>query len=140
MEVSATLRRWFAVDAVVGIVAGAPLLLFPGGLLGALGWTTIDPATARLAGAALLAMGLQTHFARHGGLDVYRNLLNLKMIFSAGAALGLFLAVGDGAPAAAWAFLSLYTGLCGIWTHYRIRMKQMAAAADLPDDELEPAP
>jgi hypothetical protein len=100
-------------------------------------------------GAALLAIGTQSLLGRNEGPDVFRVMLNLKLIWSFAAIVGLIVSIGDGAPALAWAPLSAFIAFFGVWFHYRVRMKQLAQAedADLPppdddiedDDEPEPA-
>jgi hypothetical protein len=134
MDVPVSLRRWFVAHCVVDLAIGVPLLLAPGLFLGSLGWRCVDPVTARLAGAALLAIGGQSLIARQDGPEIFKLLLNLKLIWSYAAIVGLVVAVGQGAPPAAWALLSALIAFAGVWTHYRIRFKQLAAAADLPED------
>jgi hypothetical protein len=133
MDVPVSLRRWFVAHSVVDLAVGAPLLVAPALFLGHLGWRCVDPVSARLAGAAMLAIGGQSLIARRDGAEVFRLLLNLKLIWSYAAIFGLVAAVGQGAPPAAWALLSALIAFAGVWTHYRIRFKQLAAAADLPD-------
>jgi hypothetical protein len=136
MEVPITLRRWFVAHFVVDFLIGLPLLLAPALLLRPLGWTTVDGATSRLVGAALLAIGAQSYFHRDAGLEVFKAMLDLKLVWSFAAIVGLLISIGQGAPPAVWAFLSLFIAFFGVWTHYRIRFKQLAAAAHL--DETQP--
>jgi hypothetical protein len=136
MEVPITLRRWFVAHFVVDFLFGLPLLLAPGLLLRPLGWTTIDGSSARLVGAALLAIGSQSYFCRDAGIEVVKAMLDLKLVWSFSAIIGLLLSIGQGAPPAVWAFLSLFIAFSGVWTHYRIRIKQLAAADRL--DESQP--
>jgi hypothetical protein len=136
MEVPITLRRWFVAHSVVEVVLGLPLLLCPGLLLHALGWTTVDGASTRLVGAALLAIGAQSYFGRNGDLRSCASLLNLKLVWSYAAILGLLLSIGEGAPSAVWAVLSAFIAFAGVWTHYRIRFKQLAGLATMEDGEL----
>jgi 4-hydroxybenzoate polyprenyltransferase len=130
MDVPLSLRRWFVAHFVIDVVVGLPLLLSPRLLLGALGWTCIDPAAARLVGAALLAIGTQSFLSRNEGPDALRPLLNLNVIWSYAAIFALVAAGGQGAPPAAWALLSAFVALAGVWTHYRIRIKQMDAQSE----------
>jgi hypothetical protein len=140
MEVPITLRRWFLAHFVVDVVLGVPLLLAPALLLRPLGWTVVDGASTRLVGAALLAIGIRSYFTRNAGIEAVTAMLDLKMIWSFAAILGLVLAIGDGAPPAVWAFLSAFLAFAGVWTHYRIRFKQLAAAAALDDSHPEDEP
>jgi hypothetical protein len=133
MEVPLSLRRWFVAHFVVDLTIGVPLLLAPAWLLGLLGWTYVDQSSTRLVGAALIAIGAQSLIGRNAGVETYRAMLNLKLIWSAAAIFGLLASIGLGAPPAAWAFLSAFIAFFGVWTHYRIRFKQLASATDLPD-------
>jgi hypothetical protein len=126
MNVPLSLRHWFIAHFVVDLATGVPLLLAPGSFLGALGWKCVDPASARLVGAALLAIGIQSFVGRHEGPEVFRAMLNLKMIWAYSAIFGLVAAIGQGAPPAAFAFLAAFVAFAGIWTHYRIRFKQLS--------------
>jgi hypothetical protein len=136
MEIPQTLRRWFAVHAAVDLALAIPLLVAPTTFLRALGWSPIDAVAARLVGAALLAIGAQSFLGRNDGAESFRVMLNLKLVWSASAIAGLLVSVGQGAPPAAWAALSAFIAFFGVWFHYRVRMKQLAAARDedLPSD------
>ena len=140
MDIPQSLRRAFVLHAAVDLAIGVPLLLAPGTVLGALGWTAVDPASARLVAAALVAIGTKSYTSRNAGLETFRTMLDLKLLWSAGAILGLVLSIGDGAPAACWAFLAIFVAFFGVWTHYRIRMKQMARAGALDDSDPEDDP
>ena len=133
MEVPITLRRWFVAHFVVDFFFGLPLLIAPAHFLRPLGWTAVDGASARLVGAALLAIGASSWFCRNAGIEVMKALLDLKMVWSFAAIIGLLLSIGEGAPAPVWAFLSLFIAFFGVWTHYRIRFKQLAAAETMDD-------
>jgi hypothetical protein len=136
MDVPLSLRRWFIAHSVVDLIVGLPLLLAPALVLHPLGWGTIDQVAVRLVGAALLAIGLQSFLGRSAGVEVYKAMLNVKLVWSGSAIVGLVAAIGAGAPQAAWAFLSAFLAFFGVWTHYRIRFKQLAAAQAL-SEELE---
>jgi hypothetical protein len=142
MEVPLTLRRWFVAHFVVDLVFGLPLLFAPALLLRTLGWTTIDGASARLVGAALLAIGGQSYLGRNAGIETYTAMLNLKILWSYAAIAALLASIGEGAPPAVWAALSAFLAFAGVWTHYRIRFKQLAATGHMdesqPQDEPDP--
>jgi hypothetical protein len=143
MDVPASLRRWFLAHAAVDAVIGLPLLFTPTLVLTPLGWGHVDEASTRLVGAALVAIGAQSYFARNAGVEVYKAILNLNLVWSFAAIFGLGAAIGRGAPSAAFPLLSAFIALAGVWSHYRIRFKQLAAARepepgsdpDFPDDE-----
>jgi hypothetical protein len=135
MEIPASLRRWFVAHAIVDLLVALPLLIAPVATLRQLGWTAVDPVTTRLVAAALLAIGGQSYLGRQGSLESYRSLLNLKMLWSSTAIVALLLGIGSGAPVACWGFLAVFVIFFGVWTYYRIRIKQWDSADSrgLPD-------
>ncbi len=140
MDVPPSLRSWFIVDAVVDFLAAAPLLAAPELVLRRLGWTCVDPISARLVGAAMLANAAATFASRAAGVETYRALLRGKLIWCVAGAASMFIAVGAGAPSAAWLFLSMFVAFAGVWLHHAIRFRQLDGApagedAEPPDVE-----
>ena len=138
MEIPASLRNWFIVHAVIDVACGVPLLLCPELLLPHVGWTAVDPVMSRLVGAALLAIGAQAWRNRAAGIDVYRALLGLNVVWSAMVIVGMAIAIGRGGPSAAFLVLSVSLALCGVWSHHAIRFRQLSqvsAAQESPDAE-----
>jgi hypothetical protein len=139
--VPASLRTWFRVHCAVDVIAAVPLLLFPQRILGLLGWTAVDPVATRLCGAALLGIGGASVLVERHGLPGYRALLSLKVIWSVAAIFALVAGIADGAPPAAWAFLSIFIAFSGIWMSYAIRIRQLErfglldATTDDDDDQ-----
>jgi hypothetical protein len=139
MDVPPTLRAWFTAHGAISLAAAVPLLATPELLLHRLGWTSPDPVMTRLAGAALLAIGGQSLLLRKAGAETYRVMLGLLVIWSLSAALGLFAGIGDGAPPAAWAMLSIFVLFAGVWVHHAIRFRQLdRAPADTDEEAIAP--
>ena len=130
-----SLRTWFRVHCALDVACAIPLLLFPGRVLTRLGWTAVDPVASRLCGAALLGIGTASVMVHGHGLAGYRTLLGLKVVWSLAAVFALLAGIGDGAPQAAWAFLAIFIGFAGVWVSYAIRLRQMARAHELGDDQ-----
>jgi len=132
------LRTWFIVHSFIDVAAAIPLLVAPAAVLQPLGWTAVDPVATRLVAAALLAIGLQSFFGRNEGVETYRAMLRLKVIWSMTAVGGLLAAIAGGAPPAAWALLAIFLVFLGVWSHHAIRLKQLAGApADDETDEVD---
>jgi hypothetical protein len=129
MDVPASLRTWFIVHFAVDVALALPLLLAPVQVLGWVGWSHVDPVTARLFGAALLGIGAASLATHRHGVGAYRVMLTLKIVWSVAAIFGLLAAIAEGAPSAAWALLSAFIALSGVWMSYAIRLKQMEQAA-----------
>ncbi len=89
--------------------------------------------TTRLCGAALLGIGGASVLVERHGLAGYRALLGLKVIWSVAAIFALLAGIADGAPPAAWAFLSIFIAFSGIWMSYVIRLRQLERFAQLDD-------
>ena len=140
-EIAPSLRAWVVLDAALNSCSGLPLLLFPEAILPRLGWTVVDPLTTRLLGAALIAVGITLWRLRGAGALEYRLLLGLQVLWSGAAVLGAGIAIGRGAPPAAFLILAVYLAFFGVWSHHAIRLRQLAnAPEDSAADESAPPP
>lgn len=116
------LRTWFVVHFITDYLFGIPLLVAPVLTLSLLGWSTIDPATTRLVGAALLGIGGESLLGINAKLDTYIALLNLKIIWSLSAILGILLSIIQGSPPMSWAILAIFIIFSAVWIYYRIQL------------------
>ena len=105
------LRTWFIIHFIADYLFGIPLLLAPIWTMTLFGWASIDPATTRLVGAALL------------GIETYRAMLNLKIIWSLAAIFSLAAAVAQGAPPITWLLLIMFLIFSITWIYYRMKIK-----------------
>jgi hypothetical protein len=133
MDVPRSLRSWFVAHGVIAVAASLPLLGAPGLALAHVGWAQVDPAFARLTGAAMLAMGATSLLARDASLEIARVVLRLNLVWSAAAAFALFSGIAAGAPSAAWAGLSFFIALTGVWLNHAIRLRQLDRVSRLDD-------
>ena len=88
-----------------------------------LGWTEVDPISARLVGAALMGIGVQSLLGRDETLEAFRGMLNLKIIWSATATVGIAVSVLQGGPKMGWAFVGIFAAFNVLWTTYRVRLR-----------------
>jgi len=113
------------VHFVVDMLFALPLLIAPVPLMRLFGWQSVDPFTARLVGAALLAIGGESWLGRNAGVESFRGMLNLKIIWSAAAVIGMAATlIAGNAPPFGWAFVAVFVGFNVIWTTYRIRLRE----------------
>ena len=124
--VPSSLRRWFVVHFVADVVFAAPLLLAPESFLRALGWMAVDPVAARMVGAALAGIGIESLLCRNNSVDVFRAMLRLKCIWSGAAIAGLSLSIAQGAPPVAWAVLAVFVAFAAVWNYYRVKLRSDA--------------
>ena len=102
-------------------------MIAPVATLELFGWETIDPVATRLAAAALLAIGGESLRMRHASLETYRAMLDLKLIWSAAAMLGLgWSGLTDG-PVITWGFFGVFLSFFLLWANYR---RQLSSAGD----------
>jgi hypothetical protein len=132
MDVPVSLRRWFVFHFVADIVFAVPLLLVPAAFLRTLGWAEVDPVTARMVGAALAGIGIESYFCRNDGIETFRSMLRLKCIWSGAAVVGLALSIAQGAPRLAWAVLVIFLAFGALWNTYRLKLRLPAADANPP--------
>jgi hypothetical protein len=122
-DVPKSLRVWFVVHFAVDIIVAIPLLLMPELLMPLLGWSVVDPITTRLVGAALLAIGVESLLGRNASRDVFKAMLNLKILWAAGAVAAIGLGIDAGGPMLAWIILAIFAAFLGLWIYYRIALR-----------------
>ena len=122
-DVPQNLRRWFVIHFAADIIFAIPLLLIPEIIMPLFGWTIVDPITSRLVGAALLGIGVESLLGRNANREVFRAMLNLKVIWAFGAVLGITLGIIAGAPVSAWLFLAIFVLFLIVWSYYWIRLR-----------------
>lgn len=115
-----SLRTWFKIHFLIDFLFGIPLIFAPYWTLNLFGFTTIDPFTTRLVGAALIGIGGVSLLANKEGLESYNTLLSLKIIWSLAAILAIIITIIEGAPQATWLFLILFAVFSAIWIYYKI--------------------
>ena len=122
-EVPVSLRRWVVAHFVADSLFALPLLVAPVGFLTALGWATVDPIAARMVGAALAAIGVESLLCRNAGVEVFRSMLRLKCIWSGVAIAGLAVSLARGAPPMVWAVLAVFVAFAAVWNGYRLKLR-----------------
>ena len=123
MSVPASLRTWFVAHFVADVVFALPLFVAPRAFLGLLGWSSIDPLATRLVAAALFGIGIQSLLGRKEGVDAFRAMLNVKVIWSATATVGLVWSQLEGGPAFGWAFVAVFATFNVVLTYFRWRLR-----------------
>ena len=118
-EVPQSLRTMFLIHFIIDMVFSIPLFIAPLWFLGLVGFTIIDPVTARLVAAALFGIGGASYFTYRKGKETYDIFLTLKILWSASAVVGLLLSIVQGAPPVTWLFIGLFAVFCGIWVWYK---------------------
>lgn len=121
-EVPAGLRSWFVVHFVADMIFAVPLFLAPRTILGLFGWTEIDPLSTRLVAAALFGIGIESLLGRNADRATFRAMLNLKLIWSSTATIGILWSVLEGGPAMGWVFVAIFASFFTLWATYRFRI------------------
>ena len=122
-QVPSGLRIWFVIHFVADVLFAIPLLFFPQALLNLFGWNSYDPVMARLVGAALMGIGVESLLGRNASADTFRAMLNLKVIWATSALIAIGLGIVEGAASSAWLFLGIFTVFWGVWVYYRMKLK-----------------
>ncbi len=117
-EVPRSLRWWFVIHFWADVLAAVPLFIAPDLLL-LLGWERVDPIATRLVCAALFGIGIESWIGRGASGDSFRTMLNLKVIWSAAAVLGVLVSMLQGGPPAGWAVLAIFVGFNAVWVYFR---------------------
>ena len=125
MTIPDRLRTWFVIHCIVDVIFAIPMLVVPVAFLSLFGWTTVDPFMTRLVAAALMGIGLESYLGRNAGVEAFQGMLNLKIIWSAVAVLGLLVSVLTlGGPWMAWLIIAIFVGFNILWAYYRLQLRQ----------------
>jgi hypothetical protein len=109
------------------ILFALPLFIAPVAVLELLGWRQVDPFTTRLAAAALFGIGIESLLGRNAEIEVFKSMLNLKVIWSATATIGIAWSLLDGVqgrPFFGWAILGIFASFHGLWLYWRLRLSR----------------
>ena len=123
-EIPNSLRTWFVIHFYADMIFGIPLLIFPELVMPMLGWTTLDPISTRVVGAALMGIGIESYLGRNAGMEVFRAMLNLKVIWSSSAILGISLGLWQGGASAGWLFLGIFVIFWFVWVYYWRKLRE----------------
>ncbi|MBU0757778.1 MAG: hypothetical protein KKF44_06930 [Nanoarchaeota archaeon] len=86
-----------------------------------------DPFTARIVTSALLGIGIAFFIGRNAGKEHYVQMLNLKLIWSTAAMIGIGLTLiegSNGRPLFAYVFLFLFVAFNVLWFYWRKRLSK----------------
>jgi len=123
-----SLRVWFLVHFIADVIFAVPLMFFPESFLSLLEWKTIDPFTARLVAAALFGIGIESLLAYNADAKAFKAMLNLKIIWSATASLGILMSMLDGKSTESvygWVILCIFVCFNFLWSYWRIKIGRM---------------
>ena len=125
MAIPKSLRTWFVIHCILDVTFAIPMLVTPVAFLSLFGWTTVDPFMTRLVAAALMGIGLESYVGRNAGIEAFQGMLNLKIIWSAFAALGLLISVLTlGGPWMVWLIIAIFVGFNILWVYYRLQLRE----------------
>ena len=126
-DVPKALRWWFVVHFWADILFAIPLFVAPHAVLTLVGWQHIDPITARLVAAALFGIGIESLLGRNADAESFRTMLNLKVIWSATASIGIAWSIAEdahGRPLFSWLILGVFVVFHALWVFWRLRMRE----------------
>lgn len=121
------LRIWFIIHFYADIIFAIPLFLFPEYILQLAGWQTVDPIATRGVAAALFGIGIESYLGRNSSSETYKNLLNLKIIWSFAATIGLLIALIQNVynrPLMLWIMFFIFVLFHILWIYWRIQLQK----------------
>ena len=119
------LKVWFIIHFFTDLIFAIPLFLFPHQFLQLLDWHTIDPIATRIVAAALLAIGIESWLGRNASVETYKNMLNLKIIWSAAVVAGVSISIYQSSYSTTffeWFLLLVFLAFNVVWVYWRIRL------------------
>lgn len=119
------LSAWFVVHFVLDVLAATPIFLFPGTTLALFGYNDLTDASillARIVAAALFGIGIESFLGRNASPQAFKAMLNLKIIWSLSASLGILWSMIQTHNYTAWWILVIFAAFHLIWVYWRVRM------------------
>lgn len=126
-EVPSALRGWFVVHFIADVIVAVPLFFVPREVLGMPGWVSVDPMATRIAAAALFGIGIESLIGRNAGRQTFRGMLQLKIIWSGFAVIGLAWSVLEGSVRYApvgWATVGIFVAFHLLWWYWFLRLRR----------------
>ena len=134
-EVPGALRVWFVIHFAIDVVFALPLMVAPELLLRGLAWQSVDPFAARLVAAALFGIGIESLLARNSRPEVFKGMLNLKIIWSLSSVVGISISMvsaGTERPPFSWLLLGTFVAFNFVWIYWRRRIGKIVAETAIP--------
>ena len=129
-QVPNSLKILFNIHFLVDVAFAIPLFLFPQAFLDLLGWHSVDPFATRLVAAALFGIGIESFLGRNAGADSYKNMLNLKIIWSVAAFIGILVSIVQSNYTTIpleWLLLITFFSFHLLWVYYRVKVGKILA-------------
>jgi len=123
--VPVALKRWFLIHFAVDVLFAIPLFLFPLAFLTLLGWHSIDPFATRIVAAALFGIGIESFLGRNAPAQTFKNMLNLKIIWSGATIIGVALSIFQNiypTTITQWLLLGTFVAFHILWVIWRIKI------------------
>ncbi len=127
-NVPVALRRWFLVHFALDIIFAVPIFFAPREVLGFLGWISVDPLAARLTAAALFGIGFESFIGRNSTGEAFKGMLQLKIIWSGFAVIGLAWSVIEGGLKYSWigwALVAVFVAFHALWWYWWLRITNL---------------
>jgi hypothetical protein len=122
------LSIWFIIHFLIDLSIAIPLFFFPELTLELFGWENVDILMSRVVAAALFGIGIESLIGRNASLDGFKNMLNLKIIWSFTASAGIawsMLAGAQGRPVMGWMVLATFIVFHFVWWYWRIEVGKL---------------
>ena len=125
-SVPRSLKTWFVIHFVIDMLFAIPMMIAPVWLLELFGWQSIDPILTRMVAAALFGIGIESYLGRNAGIESFRGMLNLKIIWSLGVIIGILVSMLQGTHGRlviVWGILAIFAAFNVLWIYWRLRLK-----------------
>lgn len=122
------LRKFFVLHFIIDVVSAIPLFVCPTLLLTTLGWEVVDPVAARMVAAALFGIGIESYIGRNASRDSLIGMLNLKIIWSFSAIMGIGISMMQNIqqnPSALKIIFITFIAFNLLWVYWRIRLSSL---------------
>jgi hypothetical protein len=129
LTVPRALSVWFIIHFIADMMLAVPLFLFPERTLEFFGWEQVDVVMARVVAAALFGIGIDSFLVRKSSIGIFKNMLDLKIIWSGMASVAILWSLLEGAqgtPDMAWTVLGVIVIFHFVWWYWRFKVEKLS--------------
>ncbi len=126
-QIPAGLKYSFILHFVIDMLFALPMFFAPTWFFEVFGLGKPDLMITRLVAAALFGIGIESLIGRNASLETFQNMLNLKIIFSATASIGIALSLYQMSKPIIWVHWLIWGTFVAfniLWVYWKVTLKK----------------
>lgn len=122
MIVPKSLRAWFVIHSIIDLIFAIPLIFFPIEFFRIWGIEILQPLLSQIIGAALVGIGGASYLSRNKNLEVFNEMLNLKILWSLTVILVVLFSLFNQIKLFILIILLIFILFSSVWIYYKFKV------------------